>query len=107
MIHNFGREDQLDREALVRLVRSIQRFLGSEETLRASAPQGFRFLGAPEAGGPHALDALWSELGIGKAISRVAGRGRSGVERAIFTMVCQRCLARVPQLAAVLGTART
>ena len=38
VIHNFGREDQLDREALGRLVRSIQRFLGGEETLRAPAP---------------------------------------------------------------------
>ncbi len=40
VIHNFGREDQLDREALGRLVRSIQRFLGGEERLRASAPEG-------------------------------------------------------------------
>jgi transposase len=103
VIHNFGREDQLDREALVRLVRSIQRFLGSEETLRAQAPEGFRFLGAPEAGGPHVLDQLWSQLGIGKAIARAAagqGRGRSGVERAIFTMVCQRCLEPASKLEA-------
>lgn len=102
VIHNFGREDRLDREALVRLVRSIQRFLGGEETLRASAPDGFRFVRAPEAGGPHALDALWSELGIGKAITRVAGRGRgrSGVERAIFAMVCQRCLEPASKLEA-------
>ncbi|MGO9957194.1 MAG: transposase, partial [Solirubrobacteraceae bacterium] len=27
VIHNFGREDRLDREALARLARSIQRFL--------------------------------------------------------------------------------
>jgi hypothetical protein len=102
VIHNFGREDRLDREALGRLVRSIQRFLGGEETLRASAPDGFRFVRAPEAGGPHVLDRLWSELGIGKAISRVAGRGRgrSGVERAIFTMVCQRCLEPASKLEA-------
>ncbi len=102
VIHNFGREDELDRDALVRLVRSIQRFLGGEETLRASAPDGFRFVRAPESGGPHVLDALWSELGIGKAITRVAGRGRgrSGVERAVFTMVCQRCLEPASKLEA-------
>jgi hypothetical protein len=102
VIHNFGREDRLDREALARLVRSIQRFLGAEETLRAQAPEGFRFLGAPEAGGPHVLSELWSQLGIGKAISRVAGRGRgrSGVERAIFAMVCQRCLEPASKLEA-------
>lgn len=102
VIHNFGREDRLDREALVRLVRSIQRFLGAEETLRAGTPEGFRFLAAPEVGGPHALGALWAQLGIGKAIARVAGqgRGRSGVERAIFAMVCQRCLEPASKLEA-------
>jgi hypothetical protein len=102
VIHNFGREDRLDREALQRLVRSIQRFLGGEETLRASTPEGFRFLGAPEAGGPHVLDQLWSQLGIGKAIVRVAGRvrGRAGVERAVFAMVCQRCLEPASKLEA-------
>jgi Transposase DDE domain len=102
VIHNFGRDDQLDREALLRLVRSIQRFLGGEETLRAQTPDGFRFIAAPEAGGPHVLDQLWSQLGIGKAIARVAGsgRGRSGVERAIFTMVCQRCLEPASKLEA-------
>ncbi len=94
VIHNFGREDLVDREALVRLVRSIQRFLGGEDGLRAGAPHGFEFVAAPESGGPHVVGELWAQLGIGKAIARAAGsgRGRSGVERAIFTMVCQRCL---------------
>ncbi len=94
VIHNLGREDLLDRDALVRLVRSIQRFLGGEDGLRAGAPHGFDFVRAPECGGPHVVGELWAQLGIGRAISRVAGagRGRSGVERAIFTMVCQRCL---------------
>jgi DDE family transposase len=94
VIHNLGREDLLDRDALVRLVRSIQRFLGGEDGLRAAAPHGFDFVRAPESGGPHLVGELWAQLGIGKAIARVAGsgRGRSGVERAIFTMVCQRCL---------------
>ena len=102
VIHNFGREDRLDREALVRLVASIQRFLGGEETLRARTPEGFEFVRAPESGGPHVVDSLWSQPGIGKAITRVAGRGRgrSGVERAIFTMVCQRCLEPASKLEA-------
>src|SRR3954449_11352540 len=94
VIHNLGREDLVDREALVRLVRSIQRFLGGEDGLRAGAPHGFDFVAAPESGGPHAVGELWARLGIGKAISRAAagGRGRAGVERALFAMVCQRCL---------------
>jgi Transposase DDE domain len=108
VIHNFGREDQLDREALVRLVASIQRFLGGEEALRAGTPEGFQLIAAPESGGPHAVDCLWRELGIGKAIARLAaqGRGRSGVERAIFMMVCQRCLEPASKLEATRWVGR-
>jgi hypothetical protein len=108
VVHNFGREDMVDREALVRLVRSIQRFLGGEEALAAGAPHGFDFLAAPECGGPHVVGELWAALGIGKAISRVAGsgRGRSGVERAIFTMVCQRCLEPASKLEATRWVGR-
>jgi transposase len=108
VIHNFGREDLVDREALVRLVRSIQRFLGGEEGLRAGAPHGFDFLAAPEAGGPHVVGELWGQLGLGRAISRAAGsgRGRAGVERAILAMVCQRCLEPASKLEATRWVGR-
>jgi transposase len=108
VIHNLGREDLLDRDALVRLVASIQRFLGGEDGLRAAAPHGFDFLAAPESGGPHVVGELWSQLGIGKAIGRVAGarRGRSGVERAIFAMVCQRALEPASKLEATRWVGR-
>jgi Transposase DDE domain len=108
VIYNLGREDMLDRQALVRLVRSIQRFLGGEDGLRAGAPHGFQFLSAAESGGPHVVGELWAALGIGKAINRVAGtgRGRSGVERAIFTMVCQRCLEPASKLQATRWVGR-
>jgi transposase len=108
VIHNLGREDLLDRDALVRLVASIQRFLGGEDGLRAAAPHGFDFLAAPESGGPHVVGELWSQLGIGKAIGRVAGarRGRSGVKRAIFAMVCQRALEPASKLEATRWVGR-
>src|SRR5215218_10698058 len=108
VIHNLGREDLLDRDALVRLVRSIQRFLGGEDGLRAGAPHGFDFVRAPESGGAHVVGELWAQLGIGRAIARVAGygRGRSGVERAIFTMVCQRCLEPASKLEATRWVGR-
>jgi transposase len=108
VIHNLGREDLLDRDALVRLVASIQRFLGGEDGLRAAAPHGFDFLAAPESGGPHVVGELWSQLGLGKAIGRVAGarRGRSGVERAIFAMVCQRALEPASKLEATRWVGR-
>ena len=108
VIHNLGREDLLDRDALVRLVGSIQRFLGGVDGLRAGAPHGFDFIAAPECGGPHVVGELWAQLGIGRAIGRVAGsgRGRSGVERAIFTMVCQRCLEPASKLEATRWVGR-
>jgi hypothetical protein len=108
VIHNFGREDLVDRDALFRLVRSIQRFLGVEDGLRAGAPHGFDFVAAPESGGPHVVGELWAQLGLGKAIARAAGsgRGRSGVERAIFTMVCQRCLEPASKLEATRWVGR-
>lgn len=108
VIHNLGREDLVDRDALVRLVGSIQRFLGGEDGLRAAAPHGFEFLAAPECGGPHVIGELWAQLGIGKAIGRAAGarRGRSAVERAIFAMVCQRALEPASKLEATRWVGR-
>ena len=102
MIHTFGREDEVDREALTRLVASIARFLEPEQALAAGAPAGFDFLEAREQGRPHVCQALWQELGIGRALGRVARsrRHRSDVERAVFAMVCQRTIAPASKLEA-------
>ena len=35
VIHNFGRADKVDRDALARLVRSISRFLEPEDAVKA------------------------------------------------------------------------
>jgi len=102
VIHTFGREDEVDRDALARLVASISRFLEPEQALAAGAPAGFEFLEAREQGRPHVVQALWNELGIGRALGRVAGsrRFRRDVERAIFAMVCQRTIAPASKLEA-------
>ena len=102
VIHTFGREDEVDREALGRLVASISRFLEPEQALAAGAPAGFDFLEAREQGRPHVCQALWQELGIGRALERVARsrRYRSDVERAVFAMVCQRTIAPASKLEA-------
>src|SRR6266508_370064 len=102
VIHTFGREDEVDRAALGRLVASISRFLEPEQALAAGAPAGFDFVSAREQGRPHVVQALWQGLGIGRALGRVAGsrRYRSDVERAIFAMVCRRCIAPASKLEA-------
>jgi hypothetical protein len=57
---------------------------------------------AREQGRPHVVQALWSELGIGRALGRVAGsrRYRREVEREVFAMVCQRTIAPASKLEA-------
>jgi hypothetical protein len=102
IIHTFGREDEVDREALARLVASISRFLEPEQALAAGAPAGFDFIAAREQGRPHVVQALWSELGIGRALGRVATsrRYRRDVERCVFAMVAQRTIAPASKLEA-------
>ncbi|WP_277223030.1 hypothetical protein [Mycolicibacterium hassiacum] len=51
VIHSFGREEELDRQALARLVRSISRLLEPSEQLAASTPAELRFLGSRPFGG--------------------------------------------------------
>ncbi|MDQ2760688.1 MAG: IS1634 family transposase [Actinomycetota bacterium] len=86
----------------MRLVASITRFLEPEQALAPGTPAGFEFLAAREQGRPHVVGALWSELGIGQALARVARsrRYRSDVERAIFAMVAQRTIAPASKLEA-------
>jgi hypothetical protein len=102
IIHTFGREDEVDRQALGRLVASISRFLEPEAALQAGAPAGFDFIEAREQGRPHVVQALWQELGIGRALGRVAvsRRYRREVEREVFAMVAQRCIAPASKLEA-------
>lgn len=103
VIHSFGREDQLDRDALARLVRSISRFLEPGEALAASAPEELRFVESRPMGGAWVLDHLWRQLGVGAALARVASRRRvtPAVERLIFALVANRALEPMSKLAAL------
>lgn len=103
VVYSFGREDQLDREALARLVRSISRFLEPSEGLVASASSELRFLGSRAFGGAYVLDQLWKALRIDKAIRTAAGGRRldAGIERVLFCLVANRCLAPASKLAAL------
>lgn len=93
VIHNFGRADQLDRAALARLVRSMSRFLEPAQAVAASMPGEVEILEARPMGTAYVADQLWSRLGIGAAIRRVAADRRvepAQVERVIFAMVANR-----------------
>jgi len=95
VIHNFGRAEQVDRQALARLVSSISRFLTPEQAMSAAAGADVEVLDSRHLGGAWTLDRVWERLGIGAAIRRVAvGRRLDGeaVERVVFSLVAQRAL---------------
>jgi len=105
VLYSFGRKDQLDVDALRRLVVSISRFLepsevqSLQEQLDLDWP--FEYLGSRKFGGPYLLDALWRKLGIDRTLRNLLDkRGFSTpVERLIFAMVANRALAPSSKLA--------
>ena len=103
VLYNFGREDQLDREALERLVRSIRRVLGPESELAGKTEDGaeLRFIASRPMGGAFVLDALWSSLGIRRVLLGLleGRRFATPVERLLFALVANRALAPSSKLA--------
>jgi transposase len=97
VLWSFGREEEVDRQQLERLVRSITRFLSPEQALQAQATEGMplRFVGSRPLGGGWVLHGLWRKLGLDQVIRKVVtARGlRAPVERALFAMVANRALA--------------
>jgi hypothetical protein len=103
VIHNFGRADQVDREALRRLVSSISRFLEPAEAIAATAGSDVEIVDSRRFGGAFVLDELFGRLGIADALrSAAAGRrlDAAATERVLFALVAQRCLEPASKLAA-------
>lgn len=93
VIHRFGRADQVDRDALARLVRSISRFLDRAEAVAATVSGEVSIIESRSMGSSWLADRLWERLEIGKTIIAQAGGRRleaERVERAIFAMVANR-----------------
>src|SRR5580765_6217292 len=102
ILYGFGREDQLDRDAIKRLVGSLTRLLDPADAQAASASAGaggeLTFCESRPFGGTFALDALWRRLGIdtvlkgldtGPGGTRRRGRPREVevTERVLFGLV--------------------
>ncbi|MFC4949309.1 IS1634 family transposase [Pseudonocardia sp. GCM10023141] len=107
ILYGFGREDQLDRDAVKRLVGSLARLLDPADALAATAGADLEFLESRPLGGTFTLDALWKRLGIDavlKGLDATPRRGRPrGVEvteRVLFGLVANRALAPSSKLAA-------
>ncbi len=103
VIHNFGRADQVDRDALARLVSSISRFLEPAEAIRATSGSEVEVVDSRRFGGAYVLRSLWERLWIADALTHSAeGRRLSSdlVEQVLFALVANRCLEPGSKLAA-------
>src|SRR5262249_5236548 len=106
VLFTFGREDELDRDAIRRLVASLSRLLEPGEALAVNTAPGLEFTGSVPFGGAYVLDHLWQRLKIDQIVSRVgqSKRGRprevSATERVLFALVANRALAPSSKLAA-------
>ena len=104
--HSFGREDQLDKDAIRRLVASLSKLLDPAGALAGSAAEELVFTESRPYGGAYVLDALWRRLGIGTILAGLhrGGRGRprdaAAAERVLFGLVANRALAPSSKLAA-------
>jgi hypothetical protein len=106
LLYSFGREDQLDRDAVRRLVGALARILDPADALAATADSDLTFLESRPLGGSYVLDQLWQRLQIPGSITSAAqhGRGRrrdlATTERVLFALVASRALAPSSKLAA-------
>jgi transposase len=105
VIYSFGRRDQLDVEAIKRLVRSLCRFVSPEDALALQAESagnhGLKFVSSRSAGGALVLKALWDRINIKQCLDKIL-EDRSftaPMEQALFAMVANRALAPASKLA--------
>lgn len=101
VLYNFGREDQIDGQAISRLISSLSRALPGEQALAAKAGAEWRFLDSRSLGGAWLLDQLWQRLGVDRIMLRLLGGRRLDpkAERVIFAMVANRALEPLSKLA--------
>ncbi|MCU0271198.1 MAG: IS1634 family transposase [Acidimicrobiales bacterium] len=102
VIYNFGREDQLDRDAIARLISSLSRALPAGQALAAGVGGDLEFVESRPMGAAYVLDGLWRRLGIDKTLrTLVKGTKRaSEVERVLFALVANRAIDPSSKLAA-------
>ena len=75
VLHNFGREDQVDKAAIERLAGSLCRLLDPGRAAALREP-GLSYRGSVAYGGPWLLDQLWQRLGIGTILTSRLGKTR-------------------------------
>jgi hypothetical protein len=102
ILHSFGREDEIDRDGVKRLVAALSRLLDPAGALAATSGGELTLTSARPVGGTYALDQLWRKLGLDQVIrAQLSGRKLDPrVERVLFALVANRALAASSKLAA-------
>src|SRR6266542_3227115 len=102
ILYGLGREDQLDRAAIKRLVASLSGLLEPADALAATVGTGLHFVESRPLGGAYVLDGLWQRLGIDTVMAKLLSGRRLDprVERVLFGLVANRALAPSSKLAA-------
>ncbi len=103
VVYSFGREDELDRASIERLIGSLTRLLDPGAAAALTGPADLAFTDSRPIGGAHVLDGLWRRLGIDTAIGKaLAGRriDSDRVERILFGLTAGRALRPSSKLAA-------
>jgi hypothetical protein len=115
VLHSFGREDQVDRAAIERLIASLSRLLEPAAALKATgggaigaaAPE-LAFVSARPLGATWALDGVWRSLGLDALLARLLAGTRHGerTERVIFGLVAARAIEPGSKLATAAWLSR-
>ncbi len=103
ILYGFGREDQLDRAAIKRLVAALSGLLEPADALAATVGGGgLAFVESRPLGGAYVLDGLWHRLGIDTVMAKLLTGRRLDprAERVLFGLVANRALAPSSKLAA-------
>lgn len=103
VLYSFGREDELDRSAVQRLVTALSRLLDPAAAAVLTTPADMTLTDSRPVGGAYALDGLWRRLGIDTAIrDALAGKrvDATRVERILFALTANRALKPSSKLAA-------
>jgi hypothetical protein len=75
ILHSFGREDELDREGVRRLVAALSRLLDPADAVTATSGSELMLTSSRPVGGTYVLDQLWRRPGLDEVIRRqLAGR---------------------------------
>lgn len=101
VIYSFGRRDQLDEEAIKRLVNSLCRFISPEEAQKLQAHSSLNFINSRSAGGAYLLRALWDRINLKQCLNDVLNDRSftAPIEEALFALVANRALAPSSKLA--------